>query len=758
MLEPSERVVNGALAPRRLPVARLDQPTAGGPLALALGVLRVLRPALLAAAFLLSPLGAIAVAQERCPSPLAAPDSALTLVLSGGGARGLAHIGVLRVLDSLGIHPRAVVGTSMGALIGAMYASGRSGAEIDALVRGLHFSTLFHRYTPVTLLTTGDFTLPVTALAPTFVVEFKGGTLSLQSPVAREPEINALLNQILLRGNLTAAGDFDRLPRRFRAVTTDMKKRESVVIGDGDLAEAVRASIAIPVVFTPVERDGRLLLDGGLAANVPVNAARAAGATSVLISDVGVSVADSTDDISTASMVTYLIDELFRQQEDSLGARDLRIRPDVHSYNPIEFTDALVGPLIDSGYVAAVHALAGCAPSASPMLTISTSARTTDAGRIADRLARLADERAYESVWLRPRVVGDSLAFAPIAVPASPRVVSVGLSYDAQQGARGWLSATSVSSPGGRMLFRGTVWAGQWRQQFMLGATGLRRRSLFDTIADSTSGPIHHVFLPDPRSDRPPWSMLTRNLLQSEFAITGSREIVRLYDDRGHERDRPSTRDLVLFGGLGVTPSAGQRFVLGPVAHLWNVRSGAAPNVDDAHALGGMARAARWFAVPAVGPDVSAVPTVASEVMWLDRYRRADAVADLRFQRGEFVIHPRATLGWGRDLPLDAQFVLGGARGFPGLRTGERRGDRVASFSLAALRSIAGPFYLRGEAGAGYTSLEHSRPFEGMDQMGRGWVQGVELGIASDTPFGSFSIGVGVATTDRPVFKVSLGS
>ncbi len=732
------------------------------PRALPLGVrrARALASALLALllALFVAPVCVTAAAQGRCQSPVPASDSALTLVLSGGGARGLAHIGVLRVLDSLGIRPRAVVGTSMGALIGAMYAGGRSGREIDSLVRGLHFSTLFHRYTPVTLLTAGEFTSPVAALAPTFVVEFKGGSLSLQSPVAREPEINALLNQILLRANLTAAGDFDRLPRRFRAVATDMKKRAPVVLDGGDLAEAVRASIAIPVVFTPVDLDGRLLLDGGLAANVPVDAARASGATSVIISDVGVSLADSTDDISTASMVTYLIDELFRQAEDSLGARDVRIRPGVHSYNPIEFTDGLVGPLIDSGYVAAVRALRGCAPSPAATLTLSTDARAADAARIGDRLARLADERAYESVWLRPRLAGDSLAFAPTAVPTPARVASVGLAYDAQQGARGWLSATSLSSPAGRILFRGTAWAGQWRQQFMLSATGLRRRSLQDMSRDSASGPIHHVPLPDPRSDRPPWSKLTRNLLQSEFAVTGSREIVRLYDDRGHERDRPSTRDLVLFGGMGITPTAGQRIVLGPVMHLWTVRSGSAPTVDESHAIGGMLRAARWFAPAAVGPDASAVPTIATEALWLDRYRRADATADLRFERGAFVLRPRASAGWGRDLPLDAQFVLGGTQGFPGLRTGERRGDRLASASLAVLHGVGGPFYLRAAGGAGYTSLEHSRPFEGIAQMGHGWVQGVELGVASDTPFGSFSIGVGVATTDRPVFKVSLGT
>jgi hypothetical protein len=71
---------------------------------------------------------------------------------------------------------------------------------------------------------------------------------------------------------------------------------------------------------------------------------------------------------------------------------------------------------------------------------------------------------------------------------------------------------------------------------------------------------------------------------------------------------------------------------------------------------------------------------------------------------------------------------------------------------------VYGPFYLQVEAGAGYTALEHSRPFDGIALMGRGWVQGVEMGLSSDTPFGSFFIGAGVATTDRPIFKVSLGS
>ncbi|HEY9479548.1 MAG TPA: patatin-like phospholipase family protein, partial [Gemmatimonadaceae bacterium] len=200
-----------------------------------------------------------------CPAAVASwSTEPIALVLSGGGARGLAHIGVLRVLDSLGVRPSLVVGTSMGALIGALYAGGLSGAQIDSLARGIPFESLFRRYAPISFLTAGDFTTPITTLSPTFTVEFHGGKLRLQSPVAREPQVNSLINQVLLRPNLRAAGDFNRLPMRFRAVATDMRTRSTVVLGDGDIAEAVRASIAIPVIFAPVEHEGRRLVDGSL--------------------------------------------------------------------------------------------------------------------------------------------------------------------------------------------------------------------------------------------------------------------------------------------------------------------------------------------------------------------------------------------------------------------------------------------------------------------------------------------------------------
>jgi len=166
------------------------------------------------------------------------------LVLSGGGAKGLAHIGVLRVLDSLGIRPDLVVGSSMGAIIGAMYASGYQGREIDSLARSLPIADLFRTYQPRAPRSLGG-------LQPLVLWEQGGRRFNIQSASVSEPAVNALVNAAMLRGNLLARGHFDSLPIPFRAVATDLANRSAVVLSSGDLARAVRASFAIPLICAP---------------------------------------------------------------------------------------------------------------------------------------------------------------------------------------------------------------------------------------------------------------------------------------------------------------------------------------------------------------------------------------------------------------------------------------------------------------------------------------------------------------------------
>ncbi|HEU4680406.1 MAG TPA: patatin-like phospholipase family protein, partial [Gemmatimonadales bacterium] len=253
------------------------------------------------------------------------------LVLSGGGAKGLAHIGVLLVLDSLGVRPDLIVGSSMGAVIGGMYASGYSGREIDSLARTLPLADIFRTYQPRAPRSLG-------LLQPLVLWEQGERRFAVQSAAVSETEVNALVNAAMLRGNLLARGNFDSLPIPFRAVAADLADRTPVVLAGGDLAQAVRASFAIPLVFTPESLDGRILADGGLAANIPASIARAEGAKRLIVSDATERQLDSLDLYSPIALADRLLGFLFQQPGDSLGPEDVRVRPAIEGFTGLNFS------------------------------------------------------------------------------------------------------------------------------------------------------------------------------------------------------------------------------------------------------------------------------------------------------------------------------------------------------------------------------------------------------------------------------------
>ena len=700
-------------------------------------------------------------------SSCAVGDSAepIALVLSGGGAHGLAHIGVLEVLDSLGIRPNLVVGTSIGALVGALYAGGMSGKELDSLVRRLPLEELFRRYPPTAFITAGDPAWPIVTQSPAFVVEQYGASVRLQSPAARERQVNALFDELLLRANMAAGGDFDRLPIPFIAVATDMQGRTPVVLRRGDLAQAVRASAAIPIVFAPVVVDEHMLIDGGLSANVPVGIAREARPGRVIVSDVGTLTGRTLDAQSTAGMLTYLLDFLFTQRAVALEPRDVDVKPSVDAFGLLDFAHDAIEPLRANGYRAAREALGGCRVlrTASPR---RSTAPSTDERRVADRLARLMDEGVYESVWLNPRrlfaradslselSIGGRLTFAPVGTIAPGRIAGVGLAYDSHDGLIASAGSTNTSLAEGRFAVSGAMSVSEWRQQLLLVATALRRHPL---RAENPARPGSLTeLLPDPRFDEPPWSMLTRDLLRPVLSITGTRQTIRLYDTDGHEISSPATRDLVAFLGGSATFSGGWQAAIGPVEHLW-WNNEATPLMTFDNATGGLLRAARLFAVRTSGPDQSSIPNIAGELLATNRYRRGLVSADLMTERAGFYLRTRGSLGGGTDLPLSAELELGGPGGFPGLMTGERRGDRMAFASIALSRQLVGPLYWRFDAGRGWTSLVGAPVTSSATPQAEGWVTGADVGIASDTPLGPLTISYGVSTGGRGVFKLRVG-
>jgi NTE family protein len=211
--------------------------------------------------------------------PPAANADKTGLALSAGSAAGLSHIGVLAALEAQGIRIDAIAGTSMGAVIGALYASGSRAADIEREVGAVNWQALFSRSAERPLVPLSQRLDLIPAIGRVGV-----GTSGISLPVAFESDfrVNRLLIKLLTAPGLAAHGDFDSLPIPYRAVTADLETGERVVLSRGNLARAVRASMAIPVLLPPVEDSGRTLVDGGIVDGFPVGVARAMGAGTVI--------------------------------------------------------------------------------------------------------------------------------------------------------------------------------------------------------------------------------------------------------------------------------------------------------------------------------------------------------------------------------------------------------------------------------------------------------------------------------------------
>lgn len=210
-----------------------------------------------------------AAAADTVARPAAAADtipSHHALVLSGGSARGLAHGGALLALEQLGYDPPVVVGTSMGAIMGALYAAGYEPEQIWD-VTGIERWLARFSARPVAI---GPDRIPVRPL-----LEIGIGRGRAYEGLVSAIGVNQRLVELLFDAGVRARNDFDSLPRRYRAVATDLSTGEQVVLGAGDLPRAVRASMAVPGAFAPVVWGDRVLVDGGVANNLPVSVARA---------------------------------------------------------------------------------------------------------------------------------------------------------------------------------------------------------------------------------------------------------------------------------------------------------------------------------------------------------------------------------------------------------------------------------------------------------------------------------------------------
>jgi len=276
---------------------------------------------------------------QQAPADDPPPRPRIGLVLSGGGARGLAHVGVLKVLDEMHVPVDAIAGTSMGAVIGGLYASGMTAAEIEALVRTVDWNSAFHDHPP-----RSDLNFRRKQDDREFLVRFPLGLKAGKFRVPHGLIQGQKLTQILRRETISIAGidDFDRLPTRFRAVATDLETGERRVLAGGDLTAALRASMSAPGVFAPVEVNDRLLVDGGLVENLPVDVAKEMGVDIVIAVDVGfqpVGRRELTSALAVSNqMLTIMMQRETERQRELLVDRDLLIEPLLGTMLSLDFT------------------------------------------------------------------------------------------------------------------------------------------------------------------------------------------------------------------------------------------------------------------------------------------------------------------------------------------------------------------------------------------------------------------------------------
>lgn len=267
---------------------------------------------------------AAARAGERVSAEPARPK--IGLVLAGGGAKGAAHVGVLKVLEEMRIPIDVVVGTSMGSIVGGLYASGMRPDDIERAIREIDWVDVFEDApdrADRSFRRKADDALYVFKAKP----GFSDGKIKLPLAVVQGQKFDLELNR--LTQGVSAVGDFDKLPIPFRAVAADLETGDQVVLKSGSLPRALRASMAVPGAFYPVEMDGRLLVDGGIANNIPISVARELGADVVIVSELGTEML-TRDEIESgldvaAQMVNFLFVINSRQQLRTLAEDDVQI-------------------------------------------------------------------------------------------------------------------------------------------------------------------------------------------------------------------------------------------------------------------------------------------------------------------------------------------------------------------------------------------------------------------------------------------------
>ena len=715
------------------------------------------------------------VSHATAVSAAVPPRPRVGLALSGGGARGAAHIGVLQVLEEHRIPIDCVSGTSMGAVVGGLYASGLSPADLDSVISEIDWMEAFADRIPRrdrSFRRKRDDDLYLVKNKP----GLRGGRLRFPPGILDGQRVDLLLKRLSLP--VVTVRDFDDLSIPYRAVAADIVTGEAVVLDHGDLALAMRTSMSIPAVFAPREVEGRLLVDGGITDNFPIDLARRLGADVVIAVDIS-SPPQKREELESVlqialQLATLASDQNKARQTASLGSRDVLIRPELGRITVASFDRAAeavpIGrraaqaalPSLEhlavsaeeySAYQAARRARvqAGGAPTISAVHLVNHSGlgddviaarlpaqigAPVDVTRLEAGLDQIYGLELFESVYydIAPGSRGNELTVTARERAWGPNYIQGGVAvFDDFEGPNFNValaySRTAINRRNGE--WRTGIQVGQepgaWTELYQPLDRGLR------TFVDLELSAIERALN---EFDADGHKLSELGITQYGGTFAAGREIgtwgeVRAGIVREGGRIRVQVGDP---GGPSTKFNTGEAFTQLSVDRLDEV---AFPH------RGGSLRVRGSAGLDALGSTVE--------------YQQLTAEGSLAQTRGRYtgLVGGMFATTWDSDAPLQSRFRLGGLGQLSGLEQDELVGQHAALLRAFLYRPIVSLLPVTVNAGL---SAEYGNVFQSRSEIGleHGRSAGSAF-LGCDTPFGPLCIAYGLAEHGRSNFYLTLG-
>ncbi|HET6725853.1 MAG TPA: patatin-like phospholipase family protein [Gammaproteobacteria bacterium] len=723
---------------------------------------------------LLAGLCSAAVAAASGDAPTKPPR--VCLVLSGGGARGAAHVGVLEVLEKLRVPIDCIVGTSMGAIIGGLYASGMPPEFLEGVLRDPQVQEAMAAERPRTQLAYRTKQRQANYL---FNIEFgyEDGKFHFPKGIMRGHSPRELLNALTLWTR--PARDFSKLPIPFKAVATDIESGDMVVLEHGDLAEVMRASMAVPGFYAPVRVQGHLLVDGGLVRNLPVEVAKKMGADIIIAVDVSTPLANADTLDSVLGVSIQVVNLLTRQNVvgslAKLGPRDVIVQPKLDGIGAVDFE--LMGAAIDAGRAAALRtakllkplgvsekAYAAYLkkqrhmvplPGKIDFIRIEGNQRVATAltlSQIRTRVGQPFSLRVLKHDVRRLYSLGEfervdttivdrngraGVIFKVKEIPWKPNYFEFGMHIaDDFEGDSFYNLRFGFRKPAVNRL------GGEWDSELQVGRTRRVFTSLYQPLAYGSPYFIepaaeyqNHTFYTFKGS--------TRNAEFSTRTIRAALDVGRELGDVGQVRVG------VTAGNLDVTPHVGGAGLAEAhndfVAYEMNLGIDTLDNYNFPSA-GFYLNLHAFLPRFALGGD--------------SNYDKVMLTAGKAFSFGDndFLINTTMATAFGTNIPRYNQFTLGGFLSLSGLRQDELRGNHAFAARVIYYNRVS---HLPGVLGGGVYiggSLEAGNVWQ---DQGHNYFSGLRYGaslfVGADTAIGALYLGAGLSQSNQAAFYLYLG-